>query len=95
LAKKEIDRRTQAVLDGLESLQKQEKDLKKMKPDMPAYDSAGKLVSENWSKAKIDEKAKLEKAIVKLSDALDAALDKADYGKLFNMNKPDESPKQD
>ena len=94
LAKKEIDRRTKAVLDGLDKLQKLEKDIKKMKPDMVGLDEKGVQVSANWSKAKFDEKAKLEKSAGKLREALDAALDKADYGKLFNLGSPAENSKE-
>ena len=94
LVKKEIDRRTKAVLDGLESLQKQEKELKKVKPDSVIYAADGKVATEGWTKQNLEGKNKMEKNVAKLREALDAALDKADYGKLFNLNKPDENPTQ-
>ena len=87
LASKELERRTNAVIKVFAELAALEKEVSKIKPDLPQYDSNGDLVVENWSKAKLDERNKKIDKKNKLTAALDKALDKNDFSDLLNVEK--------
>ena len=49
------------------------------------YDETGKKVSEYYSKGRLDERNKLEGKISKITNAITKALDKGDFGDVYNL----------
>ena len=94
LVSKEVNRRADAVISALGSIDKFSNELKKHKPDIVAYDDAGAVVSSNWSKAKLDERNKVEANINKLNKAVEKALNENDYADLFNLTKQSQQSDQ-
>lgn len=85
LVDQELNKRSEAIVRGLNEQSKLKKEAFKIKPDILAYDDQGQEVSANWSKAKLEEKKKNEDKLSKLEKALEKALDKNDYGDLNNL----------
>jgi len=87
LATREIEKRANTLVTGLDKLTKLRGDARKIKPDQLAYGADCKPVGEGtYSKAKAEELKKANEAIDKLQAALDLALsDKADFSKLYNL----------
>ena len=82
---KEKNRRSDALVKGMDKLTALENDLKKIKADQYQYDADGKELSSTYSKTKVDEKKKLVEQIAKLEKTIDKALTKADFGDLYNV----------
>ena len=53
--------RKSLILEGLKVYDELKEKLSKIKPDVISYNDLGAATSESYSKAKIDEKLKLEK----------------------------------
>jgi predicted transcriptional regulator len=82
LVQDEVQSRTELVLKNLNDLSRLRNDLKKIKPDQQSFDAQGKIVSETYSKSKLDELNKTNEQIAKLEKGLELALEKDDYSKL-------------
>lgn len=95
LVSKEVNRRADAVITALGSIDKFTAELKKHKPDVVSYDDAGAVVSASWTKAKLEEKNKVENSIKKLNAAVEKALNENDYADLFNLTKQNQQPATD
>lgn len=98
LADREIERRVQALLTGLERLKRADLDVKKIKPDQQSFNGDGQPVGEGtYSKAKAEELKKAREAHAKILAAINKALVqegevKPDYGPLFQLlEKTDKS----
>jgi hypothetical protein len=87
LVTKELNRRSEAVITALQEIDKLNVDLKKVKPDVVTYNDDGSVASSNWTKAKLEEKNKVQQRITKLTSAVDKALGSNDYSDLFNVAK--------
>ena len=87
LVARELEKRSDAVLGGLDKLRTMQNDLRKIRPDVGgAFDEAGNEVKPTlYSKAKFDERKKLNEQIEKLQKALDLAIDKGDMSKLYEL----------
>lgn len=87
LVVRELEKRTDAVLSGLDKLRGLQNDLKKIRPDVGGfYDEDGNETKPNaYSKAKFDERKKLLEQIEKITKALDLAIDKGDMSKLYEI----------
>lgn len=85
LVNRELSKRSTAIVTALDELSKMEKDLKKVKPDQQGFDGEGKVVSETYSKAKLEEMNKLKQKIEKFTKAIDKALN-GDMGDVYNLN---------
>lgn len=87
LVARELEKRSDAVLGGLDKLRTMQNDLKKIRPDVGgAFDEDGNEVKPTlYSKAKFDERKKLNEQIEKLQKALDLAIDKGDMSKLYEL----------
>lgn len=94
LVDREVTKRSEALVKVIDLLQQAEKELGKVRPDLKAYDAKGGVVSENWSKKQLDEKSKVQKKVEKLTQAINKALDKKDFGDVYNLAsgklKPDD-----
>jgi len=82
LVNAEVELRKNLILDGLKTYDDVKDKLSKVKPDVLTYDETGKVTSQSFSKAKVDEKLKLEKQFKEIETALNLAIDKGDYKKL-------------
>jgi len=74
LVEDELKRRTDLVLKGLAKKEEIERELRKVKPDQQGLDLSGKVVSETYSKAKVEEVKKLKEQLNKVEKALEGAL---------------------
>ncbi len=82
LVEREVNKKTDQLVSAIDALQTMERELRKIKPDIEAYDDNGKLVSANWSKAKLEERKKLNERINKARKAINMAVEKGDYSKV-------------
>lgn len=85
MVQRQLKKRADALVQVMDKVDQMKKDLSKVRPDQVAYDKEGKEVDATFSKAKITEKQKLEKAIGKFEGAINKALEKNDYGDLYNL----------
>jgi len=79
----EVTRRTDLLFKAVEDCNKARNEFKKIKPDVQSYDADGKLVSENWSKAKVEERKKAIESIKKKEKVIEKALS-GDFSLLLN-----------
>jgi len=96
---KEFKRRSDAATKVVDNLFVLEGNLKKIRPDHVSYTVVeGKRVEHaSWSKAKLDERDKLEQQIAQHETALTKAFEEDDWEKLFNLanGKPVGEVKED
>ena len=87
LVVRELEKRSDAVLSGLDKLRTMQNDLRKIKPDVGGFfDEDGNETKPNaYSKAKFEERKKFNEQIEKLQKALDLAIDKGDMSKLYEI----------
>lgn len=83
---KELDKRANAVIQGLAKLETLNKDLKKLveKPDVQTFDVDGKDVQKAFTKSAVDEIKRVREAVGKQEAALSDALERNNFDKLFN-----------
>jgi len=85
LVERELTKRSEAIVQCMDTLAKLEGDLRKIKPDLVSFDTDGKIVSENFSKNKFEEKKKLIERMGKYTSAITKAIEKADFGDVYNL----------
>lgn len=87
LVARELEKRSDAVIKGIDKLRTMQNDLKKIKPDVGgAFDENGAEIKPTlYSKAKFEERKKALEQIAKLQNALDLAIDKGDMEKLYGL----------
>jgi hypothetical protein len=78
-------KRTKQILDAFTELDGLRLQLKKAKPDVLAYNEAAEVVSANFSKQRIEERAKLTKRINRIEAALAKALENNDFADLSGL----------
>lgn len=84
LVNRQLNKRSTAVVSAVDLLERLEIDLRKINPEK-TYDKDGNVVSEYYTKQKLEERNKLLQKIEKLNKALNKALEKSDYGDLYNL----------
>ena len=85
LVERELAKRSEAVVQCMDTLAKLEGDLRKTKPDQVSFDNDGKIISESFSKSKFEEKKKLIDRIGKYTSAITKAIEKADFSDVYNL----------
>jgi hypothetical protein len=85
LADLEITRRSDALFNGIKLAETAQRDLNKIKPDQAAFNADGSKASETFSKAKVEEKKKLEARLLKIEKAIETATESDNYSDLFNL----------
>lgn len=93
LVSREVSRRSDALTQAIDGLSKMEGDLKRIKPDIVTYNEDASVKDSSFTKAKTEEKQKLDKKIDKYTKAINKALEANDYGDLYNLGKSDQSDK--
>lgn len=87
-AQQEADKQAQAIIKGLDKLDGLERDLRKVKPQFSGFDGEGKPMGEPmFTKEQVEERKKLVGQIEKLTNAINKADDKGDFGDLYNLVK--------
>lgn len=82
IVEREVAKRANTIVSGLDKLRTLNNDLKKIKPDQIVYDGEGKVQSEGWTQAQLKKLAEAKAACKKL----DAAIEKALNGDLGDLN---------
>lgn len=93
LVSREVNRRSDALTKAIDDLSKMEGEKRRVKPDQVQYNEDGSVKDSSYSKAKTEELKKLNQKIDKFTNAISKALDKADYGDVYNLSKADNNPK--
>jgi DNA-binding ferritin-like protein len=97
LAEATIAKRAKMVTDAIIEVDNLTKDLKRLKPDLTAYNQDGTVASQNWSKKAADDHARLSGRIAKVTKAIDSALagnfnDIGNLGGNTKLEASDENP---
>lgn len=93
LVAREVNRRSDALTKAIDDLNKMEGEQRRIKPDQVQYNEDGSVKDQSYSKAKIEELKKLKQKIEKYTNAINKALDKADYGDVYNLSKANDNQK--
>lgn len=99
MVEREIEKRAQAAVQGLDKLAKMENDYKKIdRPDVIMLDAEGKETSAAYSPARIKERKEAREKIGKLERSLKKALEDGDFSDLYQQvagggNQPDKQDK--
>lgn len=70
----EIKRRADLIVAGVNLVRQADLEIRKIKPDQTGYDSTGKVIREEFSKAKFEETKKLRDSAKRIEDAVNNAL---------------------
>lgn len=92
LVERELEKRATAIVKAMDTLSKFEGELKKIRPDQTSFSETGEKISETYSKAKLEEKNKLQQKIDKNTKAINKALETGDYQDVYNLNKQGGEP---
>lgn len=89
LLEKELDRRSEMLLQALDKRDALIKEGRKFKPDLVSYAADGTTLSEGWSKPKLDEKNRHQDKLSKLERSIEDALSgvDVDFSKLAESIK--------
>lgn len=85
MVERELKKRSDAIVQGMDMLSKLEADLRKLKPDQETYGPDNKLIAATYSKAKMNERKKLEERTAKAKRVLGKAIDNADFSDLYKF----------
>lgn len=89
LLTREKTKRADAMVQVIDKLEREEKSFVKLVADGATYDEKGNKVTSYFTKARLDERTKTQKKIDKLTGALNKALEKGDFGDVYNFAKSD------
>lgn len=97
LVGREVKRRSEALVQAIDSLAKMENEIKRFKPDIVLLNEEGKETSANYSPAKFKERKELSEKINKYTNAINKALgDKHDFGDVYSLTgSAKQSPPKD
>lgn len=84
IVEKELIRRSNALVDCIDKLEKEEKAFRKLGADQKTFDEKGSVVSEYYSKARVEDRAKTKKKIEKITAAITKALEKNEFSDVYN-----------
>ncbi len=85
LASLEIEKRADALLNGVNAAISAKRELQKIKPDQQSFDASGKVVTETYSKAKVEERKKAEEKLAKIEAAVEKAVNKNDFSGVLGL----------
>lgn len=95
LVSREVNRRSDALTKAIDDLSKMEGEVRRIKPDQVQYNEDGTVKDQSYSKPKTEELKKLKQKIEKYTNAINKALEKADYGDVYNLSKDAGKPAND
>jgi len=82
LAYEELKRRCGLLVKAFKDHKEASKEHQKIKPDLKAFDSMGKLTSESFSQDQANKLKAAREKVTKLEKAIEAAIVQGDYSKL-------------
>lgn len=86
LVKRQLDKRTEALVNVYDQMDRLKLDLRKMKPDLVSCNEAGDVLEANWSPSAAKARKELVDKIEKYQRSLDKAHDKNDFGDVFQLS---------
>ena len=86
---RERDKRSDALVRVLDLHQQAEKDLNKVKPDLSYMGEDGK-VTQMYSKVQLENLNKSKKKVENIANAINKALEKKDFGNVYNLAQGNE-----
>jgi len=87
-AQREADKRAAALIKGLDKLSELEKEGYKLaKPDIQTFNDDGSVKDASFSGERIKARKEHAEKLEKLTNALNAADDKVDFSKLYDLTK--------
>lgn len=85
-AQREADKQATALIKGLEKLRDLEREgFKIKKPDNETFNADGTSASATYSKERLEAIKKHDEQVAKLTNAVNKADDKGDFGDLYNL----------
>ncbi len=88
----ELDKRSTAVLKGLELFKEAQKEnAKASKPDVQQFDIKGVVTSSSYSKPAAEAAKKAGEKLTKIENALNKAIESADFSKLYELTNSGKS----
>ena len=93
LVKRQLDKRTDALVKVYDDVDRLRLDLRKMKPDLVSCNEAGDVLEANWSPSAAKARKELVDKIEKYQRALDKAHDKNDFADVFQLTNNKSEPK--
>ena len=87
LTDRELERRSNALVQALDKLDTMEKAFKKLGPDQTTFDETGAKTTESFSKQRIEARNKETRNIDKLTKAINKSLESGDFNDLYNLSK--------
>lgn len=81
---RERDKRSDALVRVLDLHQQAEKDLNKVRPDLSYMGEDGK-VTQMYSKVQLENLNKSKKKVENIANAINKALEKKDFGNVYNL----------
>lgn len=85
LVQRELTRRSEAIVQCFDKVDKLVKELRKVRPDQVVFDETGKQVAALYSKPILEARTKLEQQIEKIEKAIQKALDKQDFSDVYSL----------
>jgi len=86
VAKREIEKRSSAIVRCFDLLMREEKEYKKInRPDVVHYDGDGKVSHESYSKERVEARKKSQQMQEKLNKAIDKAMSSEDFSDVYNL----------
>ncbi len=79
LVEEEVSTRADLLTKALAKRKAQAKELDKIRPDHCTFHGDGTPAQQQWSKAKLGERAKAQKVLSKIDSAINTAVNNADY----------------
>lgn len=89
LVNRELEKRSNAIVQGFDRLDNLNKEFRKIRPDIQAlFDEDGvETTPASWSKSKLEERSKAKSNIDKLENALNLAIEQGEMQKLYDLLK--------
>lgn len=86
LVERDIKRKAESLVKCIDKLTEAEKEMQKLGADNITFDADGKKIGESFSKKRIEERNKTKGRIQKISGAINKALEKGDFGDVYNLS---------
>src|SRR6266446_4745570 len=74
IVERETRKRADAIVQVLEKLEKEEKEFLRLGTDLKTFDENGKVLTDGYSKARLDERNKAKQRLTNIKTALEKAI---------------------
>lgn len=85
LAEEVLRKRVNALVSAYTESDNLAKKLRTLKPDQLGYDDTGAVVSQSYSKQRLEERKKVEARTARVNKAINKAVESNDFGDLFKL----------